>query len=79
VAGPRRDDFPNNYVGDLVQTERGWTVVPPTCCPAGHDYGEGGWSVSSVWCTCNDRHLSTQLTELNDEHPPPLSLGVDKA
>jgi hypothetical protein len=18
-------------------------VVPPTCCPAGHDYGDGGW------------------------------------
>jgi hypothetical protein len=26
-----------------VHTERGWVVVPPTCCPAGHDYGEGGW------------------------------------
>jgi hypothetical protein len=27
VAGPRRDDFPNNYVGDLVHDERGWVVV----------------------------------------------------
>jgi hypothetical protein len=58
VAGPRRDDFPNNYVGDLVQTERGSTVVPPTCCPAGHDYGDGGGSVGSVWYTCNARHMA---------------------
>jgi hypothetical protein len=49
VAEPRRDEFPNNFVGDLVQTERGWTVVPPTCCPDGHSYGDQGWSVSSVW------------------------------
>jgi hypothetical protein len=49
VADRRRDDFPNNFVGDLVKTERGWTVVPPTCCLAGHDYGDPGWSVSSVW------------------------------
>jgi hypothetical protein len=48
MADPRRDEFPNNYVGDLVYTERGWVVVPPKCCPAGHDYGEPGWSVSSV-------------------------------
>jgi hypothetical protein len=38
----RRDEFPNNFVGDLVHTDRGWVVVPPTCCPAGHDYGDGG-------------------------------------
>jgi uncharacterized protein YegP (UPF0339 family) len=37
----RRDDFPNNFVGDLVKTDRGWVVVPPTYCPAGHDYGDG--------------------------------------
>jgi hypothetical protein len=37
VAEPR-DEFPNNFVGDLVHTERGWVVVPPTCCPDGHDY-----------------------------------------
>jgi hypothetical protein len=48
VADRRRDDFPNNFVGDQVKTERGWTVVPPTCCLAGHDYGDPGWSVSSV-------------------------------
>jgi hypothetical protein len=30
-------------------------AVPPTCCPDGHDYNEPGWSVSPVWCTCNDR------------------------
>jgi hypothetical protein len=58
VAAPQRDDFPNNFVGDLVPTERGWTVVPPTCCLAGHDYGDPGWSVSSVWCTCNGRHMA---------------------
>ena len=46
VADRRRDDFPNNLVGDLVKTDRGWVVVPPTCCPEGHDYGEDGWSVS---------------------------------
>lgn len=34
---PRRDDFPNNFVGDLVRTDRGWVVVPPTCCPDGHE------------------------------------------
>ena len=33
MAEPRRDDFPNHFVGDLVHTERGWVVVPPTCCP----------------------------------------------
>jgi hypothetical protein len=26
--------------------------------PHGHSYGEGGWSVSSVWCTCNGRHMA---------------------
>jgi hypothetical protein len=41
-----------------VPTDRGWVVVPPTCCPAAHDYGDDGWSVSSVWCTCNSRHLA---------------------
>ena len=58
MAGPRRDDFPNHYVGDLVGHERGWVVVPPTCCPDGHSYGEAGWSVSSVWCACNGRHMA---------------------
>jgi hypothetical protein len=58
VAIPRRDDFPNHFVGDLVPTERGWVVVPPTCCPDGHEYSDGGWSVSSVWCTCNGRHMA---------------------
>lgn len=48
----RRDEFPNHYVGDLVQTDRGWVVVPPTGCPAFHDYSEG-WSVSRVWCRCS--------------------------
>jgi hypothetical protein len=57
VAEPS-DEFPNNYVGDLVPTERGRVVVPPTCCPDGHHYNEPGWSVSSVWCTCNDRHMA---------------------
>ncbi len=42
----RRDDFPAHFVGDLVPTERGWVVVPPTSCPNGHDYGEDRWSVS---------------------------------
>jgi hypothetical protein len=32
VAEPR-DEFPNNFVGDHVPSERGWVVVPPTCCP----------------------------------------------
>jgi hypothetical protein len=49
MAEPRRDDFPNHSVGDLVRTERGCVVVPPTACPDGHDYGQPGWSVSSVW------------------------------
>ena len=56
VAEPR-DEFPNNFVVDLVPTERGWVVVPPTCCPDGHEYSDDGWSVSSVWCTCNGRHM----------------------
>lgn len=58
VTDPCRDDFPNNFVGDLVRHTRGWVVVPPTCCPEGHDYGDTGWSVSSVWCTCNGRHTA---------------------
>ena len=41
VADPP-DEFPNNFVGDLVRTERGWAVVPPTCCPSGHDYNDPG-------------------------------------
>ena len=56
VADPR-EDFQNNFVGDLVPTECGWVVVPPTCCPDGHAYSDPGWSVSSVWCTCNGRHM----------------------
>ena len=43
--------------GGTRQTGRGWVVVPLTCCPDDHDYGDGGWSVSSVWCACNDRHM----------------------
>jgi hypothetical protein len=42
MAEPRRDEFPNNFMGNLVWTERGWTVVPPTCRPAGHDYARPG-------------------------------------
>jgi hypothetical protein len=55
---PLRDDFPNNFVGDLVKTDRGWVVVRPTCCPVGHDYDERGWSANAVWCTCNPRHMA---------------------
>ena len=55
-------EVPNNFVGDLVPTDRGWVVVPPTCCPAGHDYADGGWYVSSVWCTCNGRHMAWRCT-----------------
>ena len=40
MADPRRDNFPNNFVGDLVPTEHGWVVVPPTCCPDGHAYAD---------------------------------------
>jgi hypothetical protein len=42
MANSRRDDFPNHFVGDLVQTQRGWVIVPPTGCPDGHDYAAGG-------------------------------------
>jgi len=56
VADPR-DEFPNNFVGDLVHTERGWVVVPPTCCPDGHAYTDPGWKVAAVWCSCGDRHM----------------------
>lgn len=59
MSGRRRDEFPNHFVGDLVKNAHGgWTVVPPTACPAGHDYGDDGWSVSSVWCVCNGRHMA---------------------
>jgi hypothetical protein len=40
VAEPPRDEFPNNFVGELVHDERGWVVVPPTYCPDGHGYGD---------------------------------------
>ena len=49
--------FPNHFVGDLVETDRGWVVVPPTCCPDSHPTSDPGWSVSAVWCSCNGRHL----------------------
>lgn len=51
MAGLREDEFPNHYVGDLVQTDRGWVVVAPTSCPAGHS--GIGWSVSCVACSCS--------------------------
>src|SRR5271168_3933416 len=53
MAKYRRDEFPSHYVGDLVPTERGWVVVEPTACLAGHPYGDAGWSVSSVVCLPN--------------------------
>jgi hypothetical protein len=40
VAEPPRDEFPNNFVGNLVHDERGWVVVPPTYCPDGHGYDD---------------------------------------
>ena len=40
-----RDKFPNNFVGDLVETGRGWVVVPRTCRLDGHAYSGPGWSV----------------------------------
>src|ERR1700733_1405436 len=49
MTDPRRDDFPNHFVGDLVETEHGWVIVPPTCCPAGHDYGDPGWNVATFF------------------------------
>jgi hypothetical protein len=48
VVEPRRDNFPNNFVGDLVAAVGGWVVIPPTYCPDGHAYSDPGWSVSSV-------------------------------
>ena len=57
MSRQRRDEFPNHLVGDLVRTERGWVVAPPTCCPDSHPYSDPGWSVSSVFCACNDRHM----------------------
>jgi hypothetical protein len=54
-------EFPNNYVGDLVPNERGWVVVPPTCCPDSHAYGDPGWSVSAVWCTCSGQYMACQM------------------
>jgi hypothetical protein len=33
MADSRRDDFPNQFVGDLVPTGQHWVVVPPTSCP----------------------------------------------
>jgi hypothetical protein len=56
-VGQRRDEFPNHFVGDLVRTERGWVVVPPRCCPDSHPYTDPGWSVSTVFCACNSRHM----------------------
>jgi hypothetical protein len=63
-------------------------VVPPTCCPEGHDYGEDGWSVSSVWCTCNGRHMAwrcwcgavlraaARAALLTPRHRTPTALGT---
>ncbi|BBX44276.1 hypothetical protein GCM10009641_73050 [Mycobacterium cookii] len=33
MAEPRRDDFPNNFVGDLAYTERGWLRDPSWTMP----------------------------------------------
>src|SRR5581483_5182607 len=54
------DEFPNNFVGDLVKSDRGtWTVVPPTACPDGHPYSDPGWSVTTTGCSCNGfRHYA---------------------
>ena len=71
MAESPRDEFPNHFVGDLAPKDRGWVVVPPTCCPGGHDYSDRGWSVSAVWCTCNGRRLSV--------HDNAVQLGVDHA
>jgi hypothetical protein len=46
VAEPR-DDFPNNYVGDLVPTERGWLVVP-------FPPNAGGNNFTVNYCPLND-------------------------
>jgi hypothetical protein len=42
AVAEQRDEFPNNFVGDLVPTERGWVVVPPTCCPHRNAYTDPG-------------------------------------
>ena len=49
VAKPR-DDFPNQFVGDLLRTDRSWVGVPPICCPDGHDYTDPGWCVGLTVC-----------------------------
>lgn len=59
ASGRPRDEFPNNYVGDLVRTARGWVVVPPTACPQyGHPISDPGWSVSAPWCLAEHRHMA---------------------
>jgi len=53
VGGRVADDFPNNGVGDLVRTDRGW-ASSATCCPtATHPATEMFGQL--VWGPCNER------------------------
>jgi len=56
MAEPRRDAFPNNYVGDLVPTDRGWVVVPPRHVRTWSDRGrETRARGSRRWCSANGK------------------------
>ena len=77
MADRRRDDFPNNFVGDLVKTGRGWVVVPWTCCPDGHDYNEPGWYLAVIGSDTLARGkgygqalMQSRLDRVDAEHAP---------
>lgn len=55
---PPRDNFPNAYVGDLVETPTGWAVVAPLYCPNWHRIDEPGGNHRSLACDCGKRHYT---------------------
>jgi hypothetical protein len=50
-----RRQFEGNCLetGQLLGVDR----LDESEAPDGHAYSDPGWSVSSVWCTCNGRHM----------------------
>jgi hypothetical protein len=54
-------------VDDLVRTRKGWAVVAPTQCPAGHEFGPGRVHVGTAVCTGDGgRHQTWRCEECGE-------------